>query len=104
MSCFAAGVSVCANLSIGGFDTHGNHDTSHIPRLQQIIQAVTFAREEAERIGIADTNIVVGSDFARTPYYNDGNGKDHWSISSMMMMGSDILVAASSRNRSAPLC
>ena len=91
MSCFAAGVSVCANLSIGGFDTHGNHDTSHIPRLQQIVQAVTFAREEAERIGIADRlNIIVASDFARTPYYNDGNGKDHWSISSMMMMGSDI--------------
>ena len=91
MSCFAAGVSVCANLSIGGFDTHGNHDATHIPRLQNILDAVTFAREEAERLGIADrVNIIVGSDFARTPYYNDGNGKDHWSITSMMMMGPDI--------------
>ena len=91
MSCFSAGVSVCANLSIGGFDTHGNHDNNHTPRLQQIVQAVTYAREEAERLGIADkVNIVVGSDFARTPYYNDGNGKDHWSISSMFMLGADI--------------
>ena len=49
------------------------------------------ARQEAERLGIADRfNIIVGSDFARTPWYNDGNGKDHWSIGSMMFMGSDI--------------
>lgn len=91
MACFSAGVSISANVSLGGFDTHGNHDNSHIPRMQQIIQAVTYAREEAERLGIADRlNIIVGSDFGRTPYYNDGNGKDHWSISSMMMMGADI--------------
>lgn len=91
LSCFAAGVSISANVSIGGFDTHNNHDNTHIPQLQEIIQAMAFARQEAERLGIADRfNIVVGSDFARTPYYNDGNGKDHWSIGSMMFMGSDI--------------
>ena len=91
MACFAAGVSISASLSIGGFDTHNDHDNSHIPRLQLITQAISFAKEEAERLGIADRlNIIVGSDFARTPYFNDGNGKDHWSISSMMMLGSDI--------------
>ena len=91
LACFAAGVSISANVTIGGFDTHNNHDASHIPQLQQIVQAMAFARQEAERLGIADQfNIVVGSDFARTPYYNDGNGKDHWSIGSMMFMGSDI--------------
>ncbi len=91
MACFSAGVSVSANVSIGGFDTHNNHDVSHTPQLLQVIQAMAFARHEAERLGIADRfNIIVGSDFARTPWYNDGNGKDHWSIGSMMFMGSDI--------------
>ena len=91
LACFAAGVSVSANVSIGGFDTHNNHDNNHIPQLQQIVQAMAFARQEAERLGIADRfNVIVGSDFARTPYYNDGNGKDHWSIGSMMFMGADI--------------
>jgi len=33
---------------------------------------------------------VMGSDFGRTPGYNSGNGKDHWPISSMMMMGPGI--------------
>ena len=91
LACFSAGVSVSANVSIGGFDTHNNHDVNQTPQLQQVIQAMAFARHEAERLGIADRfNIIVGSDFARTPWYNDGNGKDHWSIGSMMFMGSDI--------------
>ena len=34
--------------------------------------------------------IVMGSDFGRTPGYNDGNGKDHWSVSSLMAMGAGI--------------
>ncbi|MCB9682041.1 MAG: DUF1501 domain-containing protein [Alphaproteobacteria bacterium] len=91
IACFKAGVSMSASLSMGGFDTHGNHDDSHTPNLQRIVEAVTYAMDEAERAGIADKLIiVVGSDFARTPWYNDTNGKDHWSITSMMMMGPGI--------------
>ena len=30
--CFSAGVSVSANVSIGGFDTHNNHDVNQTPR------------------------------------------------------------------------
>lgn len=91
MACFKAGVTVSANLTIGGFDTHGNHDASHTPRIQQVVEGVTFAMDEAERLGIADqVVVVVGSDFARTPWYNEGNGKDHWSITSMLMMGPGI--------------
>lgn len=91
MSAFKAGVAVSASLVTGGFDTHGNHDASHTPRMQDLIRGLTTLMDEAERYGIADQIIVVvGSDFARTPWYNDGNGKDHWSISSMMMWGPGI--------------
>lgn len=91
MAAFRAGVSVAANLTIGGFDTHGNHDTNHTPPLQRVVAGVDFVMQEAERQGIADrVVVVVGSDFARTPWYNDTNGKDHWSITSMMMMGPGI--------------
>jgi hypothetical protein len=52
---------------------------------------VDFAWAEAERQGVADNLIiVVGSDFGRTPGYNGGNGKDHWSITSMLLMGKGI--------------
>lgn len=85
---FAAGISRSANLSVGGFDTHGNHDDTHIPRLAGLLEGIDFLWDEAERQGIADELIVmVGSDFGRTPGYNDGNGKDHWAITSVLLMG-----------------
>ena len=30
--------------------------------------------------------LIVGSDFSRTPYYNSGDGKDLWPISSYLIM------------------
>ena len=91
IAAYRAGVTVAANLNVGGFDTHGNHDQSHIPRLQLLLEGVDFLLDEAERVGVADRVVVViGSDFGRTPGYNEGNGKDHWSITSMMLAGPGI--------------
>lgn len=88
---YKAGICISANLDIGGFDTHGDHDASHIPRLLEMLDGVDFLMEEAERQGIADKVMVaMGADFGRTPFYNAGMGKDHWSISSMMFMGPGI--------------
>ena len=30
--------------------------------------------------------LVIGSDFGRTNFYNDGNGKDHWPVGSYIIM------------------
>jgi hypothetical protein len=88
---FRAGIAQTANMSTGGFDTHGDHDNQHFPRMQALMEGVDFAWQEAERQGVADNLIIaVGSDFGRTPGYNSGNGKDHWSISSMLLMGKGI--------------
>lgn len=88
---FRAGIARCANLAAGGFDTHGDHDAQHYPRLASLLQGVDFLWDEAERQGIADELVVVvGSDFGRTPGYNAGNGKDHWSITSVLLMGKGI--------------
>lgn len=91
MASFKAGLSISANLTLGGYDTHGNHDQNHEPRMRQLVQGLTFIMEEAERQGVASQIVLaVGSDFARTPWYNETNGKDHWSITSMMFMGPGI--------------
>jgi hypothetical protein len=88
---FRAGITVSASLTIGGFDTHGNHDQGHTPRMQMVLAGIDHLLEECDRHGIRDQVIVVvGSDFARTPWYNDTNGKDHWSITSMMLLGPGI--------------
>jgi uncharacterized protein (DUF1501 family) len=91
LASYKAGLSVSVNITRGGFDTHGNHDQQHIPRLLDILNGIDFIMEEAERLEIRDKVVIaVGSDFGRTPRYNGTNGKDHWSITSMMFLGAGI--------------
>ncbi len=91
MACFKAGVTTSASLSAGGFDTHGNHDESHTSSLNYLFDGARYIMEEAERQGLADRILLlIGSDFGRTPWYNAGNGKDHFSITSMLMIGPGI--------------
>ncbi|MBU0553124.1 DUF1501 domain-containing protein [Myxococcota bacterium] len=86
-----AGVSYCANLSLGGFDTHSDHDNRQGAQLTALLEGVDFLIQEAERQRVLDRMVVVvGSDFGRTASYNDGRGKDHWSISSALLMGPGI--------------
>lgn len=88
---FASGLAVCANLNVGGFDTHGNHDNSHYPPMVTLLEGIERLWDEVLRHGLQDkVTVVVGSDFGRTPYYNSGNGKDHWNITSMMFLGAGI--------------
>lgn len=91
LASYKAGLTVSVNLNIGGFDTHGQHDDSHYPLLQQVTDGVDLIMQEAEDLGVADrVVIVVASDFGRTPSYNATSGKDHWNITSMMLMGPGI--------------
>ena len=91
MAAYKAGITVAVNLDIGGFDTHGDHDANHIPRLLQVLDGLDFIGQEAERQGIGGNYVVMaGSDFGRTPGYNDTNGKDHWSVSSVIAFGKGI--------------
>ncbi len=87
----AAGLTVSAQLAIGrSFDTHANHDAAHANSLNYFFNSMDFLIQEAERQGIRERlNIIMLSDFGRTPYYNGNNGKDHWSTGSMLFMGPD---------------
>ncbi len=85
--CCSAGLTVACDHAIGGFDTHQNHDNSHRPQIQQLENGVGYLWDTAEELGVANRLVVlVASDFGRTPGYNDGNGKDHWPISSALIM------------------
>lgn len=85
---FEAGAAASAQIDIGGFDTHDDHDARHYPRLMDYLAAVDNIIDDAMARGIGDNLIIVmGSDFARTNKYNNDNGKDHWSHTSMMVWG-----------------
>lgn len=91
MLAFKAGVAVSANLEIGGFDTHSDHDNNHLPQVAQLLRAFEYVLDKLKAMGLADrTYVVAGSDFGRTPQYNMGNGKDHWNITSFLAAGPGI--------------
>ncbi len=94
LAAFQAGLAVAVNLNIGGFDTHGNHDRDQILQLAKLLYGVDFLMSEAAKIGIdGQMVVIINSDFARGPGYNGGDqyaGKDHWPITSAMMMGPGI--------------
>ena len=84
---FKTGVSVSADLWLGGFDTHARHDIGQGWLLTNLTDGVDFLWEYAEMHGIADRLfVVIGSDFGRTNYYNADDGKDHWPIGSFVIM------------------
>jgi len=103
MAAMAAGICKCANLSMRGFDTHSDHDDledGHRTRLQELFDAIDYVMTLSATLGFADRLVVVvGSDFGRTKYNRPvlqegdapaGAGKDHWPITSMMLVGRDI--------------
>ena len=87
---FKTGVAVSADLWLGGFDTHADHDPDHEWLLGNLTDSVDFLWEYAEEHGVADRLVVViGSDFGRTNFYNAQSGKDHWPIGSYVVMEKD---------------
>jgi hypothetical protein len=91
---FHAGVAVAANLNIGGFDTHSNHDTDQVRQMMKLLRAYDYIQKLAAELAIEkNLYVVIGSDFGRTPFYNDGaggGGKDHWNVTSMILSGPSI--------------
>ncbi len=88
---FKAGVCVSANLSIGQFDSHNNNDPDQMKLIPEFLAGIDYLLMRAEEMQIRDKVVViVQSEMGRTPNYNEGNGKDHWSIGSVMFLGAGI--------------
>ena len=91
LASFKAGVCVSANLSIGQFDSHQNNDTDQMKLIPEFLAGIAYVIRRAEELKIRDKLVVViQSEMGRTPTYNKGNGKDHWSIGSIMFLGPGI--------------
>jgi len=85
LSAYETGVSAAAHLTIGGFDTHSNHDQNHYPRMMDMLMGVDAIIQEINARNLQDRVVIVmTSDFGRTNRYNGGDGKDHWRVTSAM--------------------
>jgi len=91
LAAYQAGVTCSANITMGGFDTHSDHDARHYPRLMDLLMGIDGIIQEAQLRGLSDRIVlVIGSELGRTNKYNKNNGKDHWPVTSMMMMGNSV--------------
>jgi uncharacterized protein (DUF1501 family) len=91
LASFRAGVCVSANLSIGQFDSHANNDRDQMKLIPEFLAGIDYLIRRAEELKIREQLVVViQSEMGRTPNYNKGEGKDHWSIGSIMFLGRGI--------------
>ncbi len=91
LASFKAGVCVSANLTIGQFDSHANNDKDQMKLIPEFLAGVAYIFRRAGELKIREQLIMVlQSEMGRTPNYNAGNGKDHWSIGSAMFLGRGI--------------
>ncbi|MFO0937083.1 MAG: DUF1501 domain-containing protein [Gemmataceae bacterium] len=91
LAAFKGGVCVSANLSIGQFDSHNNNDADQMKLIPEMLAGVDYLLRRAEELKIREQIVVImQSEMGRTPQYNNGNGKDHWSIGSAMFLGKGI--------------
>jgi uncharacterized protein (DUF1501 family) len=91
LASFKAGVCVSANLDIGQFDSHANNDRDQMKLIPEFLAGIAYLLHRAGDLKIREQLVViVQSEMGRTPNYNGGNGKDHWSIGSAMFLGRGI--------------
>src|SRR5215831_2508796 len=91
LASFKAGVCVSANLDIGQFDSHANNDADQMRLIPELLAGIAYLVRRAGELKIREQLVVVvQSEMGRTPNYNAGNGKDHWSIGSTMFLGRGI--------------
>ena len=91
LAAFKAGVCVSANLDIGQFDSHANNDRDQMKLIPEFLAGIAYLVRRAGELKIREQLVVViQSEMGRTPNYNQGNGKDHWSVGSAMFLGRGI--------------
>jgi Protein of unknown function (DUF1501) len=91
LASFKAGVCVSANLTIGQFDSHANNDADQMKLIPEFLAGIAYLIRRAGELKIREQLVVVvQSEMGRTPTYNAGNGKDHWSIGSALFLGRGI--------------
>lgn len=91
LASFKGGVGVSANFTHGTYDSHTHNDVDQMARIPELLAGIAYLIRRAEELKIRDKLVVImQSEMGRTPTYNKQDGKDHWSIGSIMFIGPGI--------------
>lgn len=81
-----AGVTTTLQFSSGGFDGHNQLANSYAQALPNLTTLVDYIWQKSATMNLSDRIVVrIYSEFGRTPL-NNGNGKDHWSVGTQVLM------------------
>jgi uncharacterized protein (DUF1501 family) len=81
-----AGVTTTLQFSSGGFDGHGQLANSYAQSLPNLTNLVDYIWTKSATLNLSSRIMVrIYSEFGRTPL-NNGNGKDHWSVGTQVLM------------------
>jgi len=84
---YEQGLTRAGSMAGGSFDTHTKHDILHPNQLQNVLLGVDLLMQEAALRNI-DLVLLITSEFGRTAEYNVADGKDHWPVTSWMLLQS----------------
>ena len=96
LSALSMGLSRCAtlNFSYYGWDTHALNDLYQGLNFERLFSGLVDLMDQLHAMPgteggtlAEETVVVVMSEMGRTPRLNEGEGKDHWPYTSMMMVG-----------------
>jgi hypothetical protein len=81
-----AGITSTIQLASGGFDGHSQLANSYATALPRLTNLVDYIWQKSAALNLSNRIFLrIYSEFGRTPL-NSGNGKDHWSVGSQVLM------------------
>ncbi len=84
------GLCHCVQLEVGGFDTHSNNSAQGKLQNDLFAGLSTLMQSLAAAKLLGDTVVAVVSEMGRTPRLNTANGKDHWPVTSALLLGAGV--------------
>lgn len=81
-----AGITSTIQLASGGFDGHSQLANSYATSLPRLTNLIDYIWQKSAALNLSNRIFLrIYSEFGRTPL-NTGNGKDHWSVGSCVVM------------------
>ncbi len=94
LTAYQSGLADALHLELGGFDAHGSNDRAQTRQLGKLYRGVDALLCEVASRGLEDrVAVLIASELGRAPYYDSPGpfaGKDHWPITSAMLVGPGI--------------
>jgi hypothetical protein len=73
------------------WDSHGQNELRQTVAYDDLFTQLSYLVEQLRQANLwSRTTILVASEMSRTPQLNDGEGKDHWPVTSSLILGGSI--------------